>query len=156
MQLLERIEEQISATRLPLVAVTVAAVSYANTPHCDDPALAWSRADLAGRDRRRQGHTLPFRAELGAANQRTLERSGISRPHCDGDRVGTGAWDMARIERASCLRPGADGYESLECLRAFAIVLTRSTVSRQFWPKRRTPTAGEAAVPLSQRGQSAR
>jgi hypothetical protein len=30
-----------------------------------------------------------------------------------------GAWDVARAERPSCMRPGADSSEALECLQAF-------------------------------------
>ncbi|MBA2689428.1 MAG: diguanylate cyclase [Burkholderiales bacterium] len=119
MQLLERIEEQISTTRLPLVAITVAAVPYANTPvvltlHWH--GLAPTRlADVPG------ANAIRYRCVPSSALQinerwndlRCLDMTAMEAAW------ELGAWDMARLERASCLRPGADVSESIDCLRAF-------------------------------------
>jgi len=70
MQLLERIEEQMSSTRLPLVAVTVAAVPYANTPIV--LTLHWhglSPTRLADA-RKRKGEALYFPSDNRFASSR--------------------------------------------------------------------------------------
>lgn len=119
MQLLERIEEQMSSTRLPLVGVTVAAVPYANTPvvmtlHWH--GLAPTRlADVDG------ANAIGYRSVPSSAlqiNERwdDLEFLDLSAMEAAWE---LGAWDMARVERVPCLRPGADTSESVDCLRAF-------------------------------------
>jgi hypothetical protein len=119
MQLLERVEEQMSSTRLPLVAVTVAAVPYANTPIV--LTLHWhglSPTRLAEVD---GAQAISFRCVPSSALQINarwddLEFLDMAAMEAAWE---LGAWDMARLERVPCLRPGADTYESLECLRAF-------------------------------------
>lgn len=119
MQLLERIEEQISSTRLPLVAVTVAAVPYANTPlvltlhwHGLSPTRL---ADVEG------AAAIYYRSVPSSAlqiNERWNDLHALDMAAME-TAWELGAWDMARLERAACLRPGADATESLDCRRAF-------------------------------------
>jgi len=119
MQLLERIEEQMSSTRLPLVAVTVAAVPYANTPivltlhwHGLSPTRL---ADVEGATA--IGYqSVPSSALQINARWDDLETLDMTAMETAWE---LGAWDMSRLERVPCLRPGADSSESLECLQAF-------------------------------------
>jgi hypothetical protein len=119
MQLLERIEEQMSTTGLLLVGVTVAAVPYANTPivmtlHWH--GLAPTRlADVDG------ANAVGYRSVPSSAlqiNERwdDLEFLDLTTMEAAWE---LGAWDMARVERVACLRPGADTSESVDCMRAF-------------------------------------
>ena len=119
MQLLERIEEQMSTTGLLLVGVTVAAVPYANTPIVMSlhwHGLAPTRlADVDG------ANAVGYRSVPSSAlqiNERwdDLEFLDLTAMEAAWE---LGAWDMARVERVACLRPGADTSESVDCMRAF-------------------------------------
>jgi hypothetical protein len=119
MPLLERIEEQISAAGLPLVAVTVAAVPYANTPIV--MTLHWHGLSPTRLADVPDARPVAFRSVPSSAlqvNERwdDLESLDLTTMEAAWE---LGAWDIARIERAPCLRPGADTTESVECLRAF-------------------------------------
>ena len=119
MQLLERIEEQLSSTRLPLVAVTLAAVPYANTPIV--MTLHWHGLSPTRLAEVEGASAISFRSVPSSAlqiNERwdDLEYLDMTAMEAAWE---LGAWDMARIERISCLRPGADTSESVECQRAF-------------------------------------
>jgi hypothetical protein len=119
MELLDRIEEQMSATRLPLFGITVAAVPCPDTPVI--LTLHWHafvREKLAEVE---SAQPVAFRSVPSSALQlnarwedlvvldlATLEAAWE-----------LGAWDVARAERPSCTRPGADSSEALQCLQAF-------------------------------------
>ena len=119
MQLLDSIESQMQATRLPLIAITVAAVPCPDTPVIltlhwhgfvhekltDDPSATAI------------GYTpLPSSAlqlnepwdDIGALDLAALEAGWE-----------LGAWDVSRAEAPSCMRPGADTREAVDCLKAF-------------------------------------
>ena len=120
MHLVERIEDQISATGLPLVGITLAAVPCPDTPVILHAALAWLHQGEARRAGVRRGSVLRAGAELRAAVERPLARSsrgGLSAAMEAAWELG--AWDIARAERRSCMRPGAPSTEALECLQAF-------------------------------------
>jgi hypothetical protein len=119
MQLLDRIEQQMSATRLPLFAITVAAVPCPDTPVI--LTLHWHafvREKLAEVE---NAQAVFFRSVPSSALQLnahwddlvTLDRATLEAAW------ELGAWDVARAERPSCTRPGADSSEALECLQAF-------------------------------------
>jgi hypothetical protein len=119
MELRERIEQQISATRLPLFAITVAAVPCPQTPVI--LTLHWHafmREKLAPVE---GAQPVSFKSVPSSAlqlNDRwddvlTLERSALEAAWQ------LGAWDVARAEKPSCTRPGADSSEAQECLQAF-------------------------------------
>jgi hypothetical protein len=119
MELLERIGQQISATQLPLVAITVAAVPCPQTPVI--LTLHWHgfvREKIAQVE---GAQPVSFKSVPSSAlqlNERwddvlTLERSALEAAW------ELGAWDVARAEKPSCTRPGADSSEALECLQAF-------------------------------------
>jgi hypothetical protein len=119
MYLLERIEEQMFSTRLPLVAITVAAVPYANTPIV--LTLHWHGLSPTRLANVKGAQAIAYRSVPSSALQINARWDDLE--YLDMAAMETawelGAWDMARLERVSCLRPGADSYESLECLRAF-------------------------------------
>jgi hypothetical protein len=119
MELLERIEQQIAATKLPLFAITVAAVPCPQTPVI--LTLHWHgfvREKLAEVESARPVSFKSVPSSALQLNDRwddvlTLERSAL------GAAWELGAWDVARAEKPSCTRPGADSGEALECLQAF-------------------------------------
>jgi hypothetical protein len=119
MELLDRIEEQISATRLPLFAITVAAVPCPDTPVI--LTLHW------------HGFRREKIAEIEGAqpvSYKSVPSSALQLNERWGDLLELdlaaleaawelGAWDVARAEHPSCMRPGADSSEALACLQAF-------------------------------------
>lgn len=119
MQLLERIGEQIQSTRLPLFAITVAAVPCPDTPII--LTLHWHgfvREKLAQVD---TAQTINYRSVPSSAlqvNDRWRDLLEIDRAALDAAWE-LGAWDVARAERPSCARPGAESAEALDCLKAF-------------------------------------
>jgi hypothetical protein len=119
MELMERIEEQMAATQLPLFAITLAAVPCPDTPVI--LTLHWHAfvrerlADTEGAE------PVAFKAVPSSAlqvNERwgdvlTVDRAALEAAW------ELGAWDVARAERPSVTRPGAESREALECLQAF-------------------------------------
>jgi hypothetical protein len=117
MKLLERIEDQISATGLPLVGITVAAVPCPDTPVI--LTLHW-HGFLAG-ERREPASAPSFTPVPSSAlqlNDRWRELAAVDRAAMEAAWA-LGAWDVARAERRACSRPGAPLVEELECLQAF-------------------------------------
>jgi len=119
MQLMERIEEQMAATQLPLFAITLAAVPCPDTPVI--LTLHW-HAFVRERTADAEGaqsiayKTVPSSAlQLNARweDVLTVDRAALEAAW------ELGAWDVARAERPSVARPGAESREALECLQAF-------------------------------------
>jgi hypothetical protein len=114
------IDEQCEAVRRPLVAVTMAAVPCRDTPviltlhwHgfvCERLADAPEAATVAWR---------PVPSSAIQLNLRWNEVADLDHAALDAAWIG-GAWDMARSERRSCLRPGAPASEAHECRQAFS------------------------------------
>jgi len=119
MELLERIEQQMAATQLPLFAITVAAVPCPDTPVI--LTLHWHafvRERLADVEGAQTVSYKPVPSSALQLNERwedvlTVDRAAMA--------AGweLGAWDVARAERPSCVRPGAQSSEALACLQAF-------------------------------------
>src|SRR5512145_3335501 len=119
MELLERIEEQMESTRLPLFAITLAAVPCPDTPVI--LTLHWhgflrdTLVDVEG------AQPVSYRSVPSSAlqlNSRWEDVLTVDRAALDAAWE-LGAWDVARAERPSCTRPGADSAEALDCLKAF-------------------------------------
>jgi hypothetical protein len=119
MELIERIEQQMAATQLPLFAITVAAVPCPDTPVI--LTLHWHAfvherlADIEGAD------TISYKPVPSSAlqlNDRWEDVLTVDRAAMEAAWE-LGAWDVARAERRSCTRPGAESREALECLQAF-------------------------------------
>jgi hypothetical protein len=119
MELLDRIEEQLDATRLPLFAITLAAVPCPDTPVI--LTLHWHAFVRERLAETQAAQAVSFKSVPSSAlqlNERwddvlTLERAAL------GAAWELGAWDVARSERPSCTRPGAESSEALQCLQAF-------------------------------------
>lgn len=119
MELLERIEDQVNATGLPLFAITLAAVPCADTPVI--LTLHWHAfikeklADIP------TAEAVSFTSVPSSAlqlNEHWRDLVTVDRAAMDAAWE-LGAWDVQRAERPGCMRPGAESREALECLQAF-------------------------------------
>jgi hypothetical protein len=119
MELVGRIEQQISAAKLPLVAITFAAVPCPDTPVI--LTLHWHGfvtekiADVEGANPVRFTSVPSSALQL---NEHWDDVEDLDRATLDAAWA-LGAWDVARAERPSCMRPGAQSREAVECLQAF-------------------------------------
>jgi hypothetical protein len=119
MELLEPIESQMISNRLPLVAVTVAAVPYANTPVV--LSLHWHGFVEHKLLDVQEAHALRYESVPSSVlqvNERWDNFGQLERAALD-VAWELGAWDMARTEAPPCRRFGAATAETLDCLRAF-------------------------------------
>src|SRR5438067_6052170 len=119
MHLLDRIETQLVANRLPLVGITVAAVPYANTPVV--LTLHWhgfvetKLADVT------DANVIAYQSVPSSAlqvNDRWDRFDQLENEILD-VAWELGSWDLARTEAPPFVRPGASEQESLECMGAF-------------------------------------
>lgn len=119
MELLDRIEDQVVSTGLPLFAITLAAVPCPDTPII--LTLHWHgfvKEKLADDE---QAQTVAYTAIPSSAlqlNERWRDLLAIDRAAMDAAWE-LGAWDVQRAERRACRRPGAESRETRECLQAF-------------------------------------
>lgn len=119
MELLERIEDQVNATGLPLFAITLAAVPCADTPVI--LTLHWHafiKEKLADISTAETVSFTPVPSSALQVNERWDDLLAVDRAAMDAA-WGLGAWDVQRAERPACTRPGAESIESFECLQAF-------------------------------------
>jgi len=119
MEILERIEDQISATGLPLVGITLAAVPCPDTPVI--LTLHWHgfiRERLAEVQQAETVSYTPLPSSALQLNYRWRDLVTVDRAAMEAAWE-LGAWDVARAERKGCMRPGASSTEALECLQAF-------------------------------------
>jgi hypothetical protein len=119
MEILERIEDQIAATGLPLFGITLAAVPCPDTPVI--LTLHWHafvREKTARPGNRAAPSFTPVPSSALQLNARWGDIVAVDRAAMEAAWE-LGAWDVARAERPGCLRPGAYGSEAIECLQAF-------------------------------------
>ena len=119
MQLLDRIETQLVANRLPLVGITVAAVPYANTPVV--LTLHWHgfvEVRLADVTDANIVAYQPVPSSALQLNDRWDQLDQLENEVLD-VAWELGSWDLARTEALPFVRPGASEQESLECMGAF-------------------------------------
>jgi len=119
MEILERIEDQISATGLPLFGITLAAVPCPDTPVI--LTLHWHafvKEKLAEVEEAEAVSFTPVPSSALQLNDRWQDLLAVDRAAMEAAWE-LGAWDVARAERPGCLRPGAYSSEALECLQAF-------------------------------------
>jgi len=119
MQILERIQDQISATGLPLFGITLAAVPCPDTPVI--LTLHWHafvREKLAEIEQAETVAFTPVPSSALQVNDRWQDLSAVDRAAMEAAWE-LGAWDVARAERPGCMRPGAPSSEAMECLQAF-------------------------------------
>lgn len=119
MQILDRIEDQLAATGLPLVGITLAAVPYPDTPVI--LTLHWhgfiKEKLVAAEDAEAVSYT-PVPSSALQLNERWHTLVAVDRAAMEAAWE-LGAWDVSRAERPGCVRPGAASTEALECLQAF-------------------------------------
>jgi hypothetical protein len=122
MQLLEHIETQVISNRLPLVAVTVAAVPYANTPVVLQ--LHWHGFVETRLAEVTDANVVAYQAVPSSALQVNDRWDGLDQLESEVLDVAweLGSWDLARIEAPPFVRPGASAQESLECMGAFGAI----------------------------------
>jgi hypothetical protein len=119
MHLLDRIETQLIANRLPLVAITVAAVPYANTPVV--LTLHWHGFVETRLAEGAEANVVAYHAVPSSAlqiNERWDRFDQLENEVLD-VAWELGSWDLARTEALPFVRPGAAEQESLECMGAF-------------------------------------
>lgn len=119
MHILDRIEQQIDATGLPLFAITLAAVPCPDTPVI--LTLHWHgfiREKPAEAEQAEPVSYTPIPSSALQLNERWEDLVAVDRAALDAA-WRLGAWDVARAERPSCARPGAEAREAWECLQAF-------------------------------------
>ena len=119
MQLLERIEDQIAATGLRLVGITLAAVPCPDTPVI--LTLHWHGFIKERLAEVEQAETVSYTPLPSSALQLNDRWRDLIAVDCAAMEAAweLGAWDVARAERKGCMRPGASSTEVLECLQAF-------------------------------------
>ena len=119
MQLLDRIETQLVSNRLPLVAITVAAVPYANTPVV--LTLHWHGFVETRLAQVSDANIVAYQPVPSSALQINERWDAIAQLENEVLDVAweLGSWDLARMEAPPFVRPGAAEQESLECMGAF-------------------------------------
>ncbi len=119
MEFLAPIEQQLNSTALPLFAITVAAVPCPDTPVI--LTLHWHafvHERLADCEGAQVVSYKPIPSSALQLNERWSDVLTVDRAAIDAGWK-LGAWDVARAERPSCMRPGASSREAVECLQAF-------------------------------------
>jgi hypothetical protein len=119
MHLLDRIETQLMSNRLPLVAISVAAVPYANTPVV--LTLHWHGFVETRLSEVTDANVIAYAAVPSSAlqvNERWDRFEQLENEVLD-VAWELGSWDLARTEALPFVRPGAPEQESVECMSAF-------------------------------------
>jgi hypothetical protein len=122
MHLLDRIETQLVSNRLPLVAISVAAVPYANTPVV--LTLHWHGFVEARLAEVTDANVIAYQAVPSSAlqvNERWDRFEQLENSVLD-VAWELGSWDLARTEALPFVRPGAPRQESVECMSAFGSI----------------------------------
>ena len=119
MQILDCIQDQVAATSLPLVGITLAAVPCPDTPVI--LTLHWHgfiKEKLADIEEAQTISYTPIPSSALQLNELWRSLVAVDRAAMEAAWQ-LGAWDVARAERPGCMRAGADDTEALECLQAF-------------------------------------
>lgn len=125
MELLERIEDQIAATGLPLVGVTLAAVPCPDTPVI--LSLHWHgfiTEKIAPIEGAQAVAYTPIPSSALQVNDRWDNVTDVDRATLEAA-WHMGAWDVQRAEQPACVRPGARDTEPLACMQAFGAYALR-------------------------------
>lgn len=124
MQFIDLIETQLVSNRLPLVAVSVAAVPHANTPVV--LTLHWHgfvEVRLAENDAANAVAYQPVPSSALQVNERWDRFDELDNALLEAAWE-LGAWDLSRRDARAFQRPGADVGEALDCLNAFGSLPT--------------------------------
>lgn len=119
MHLLDRIETQLIANRLPLVGITLAAVPYANTPVV--LTLHWHGFVETRLANVTDANVVAYQPVPSSALQVNDRWDAVQELENEVLDVAweLGSWDLSRIEALPFVRPGGSEQESLECMNAF-------------------------------------
>jgi len=119
MRILQRIEDQITATNLPLVGITLAAVPCPDTPVI--LTLHWHGFIKEKLIESEEAETISYTPIPSSALQLNDRWNSLVAVDFAAMEAAweLGAWDVARAELPGCMRPGARSSEALECLQAF-------------------------------------
>ncbi len=119
MQLLDLIETQLVSNRLPLVAITLAAVPHANTPVV--LALHWHGFVEVKLAEAEFANAVAYQSVPSSALQINERWDRFEDLEHELMEVAweLGAWDLARRDALPYQRPGADSVEALDCMSAF-------------------------------------
>jgi hypothetical protein len=150
MRLLDCIETQLIANRLPLIGITVAAVPYANTPVV--LTLHWHGFVEARLANVTDANVVAYQAVPSSAlqiNDRWDRFDDLENEVLD-VAWELGSWDLARTEALPFVRPGATEQESLECMGAFGS--TPVTIDGQVPIVAEVPDAGDLIEAASRSG----
>jgi hypothetical protein len=119
MQILDRIEDQMSSTGLPLVGITLAAVPCPDTPII--LTLHWHgfiKQKLVELEEAEVVAYTPIPSSSLQLNDRWRDLRAVDQAAIEAGWA-LGAWDVERAERPACFRAGARETEELECMQAF-------------------------------------
>jgi hypothetical protein len=119
MRIVERIQDQMASTNLPLVGITLAAVPCPDTPVI--LTLHWHgfiKEKLAEIEEAETVSYTPIPSSALQVNDRWKSLLTVDRAAMEAGWQ-LGAWDVARAERPGCIRAGAASSEAMECLQAF-------------------------------------
>ena len=135
MDVLEQIKGQLAAVKLPLYAVTLTAVPCPDTPVLlmlhwhgfrrdflyQGPATQLADGSIHAS---REAQPVAYRSVPVSALQLNEQWEQLQTLDLAAMEAGweLGAWDVARMQHRSCMRPGADPSEAWECLQAFGNV----------------------------------
>jgi hypothetical protein len=119
MRIVERIEDQMTSTNLPLVGITLAAVPCPDTPVI--LTLHWHgfiKEKLADLEEAEAVSYTPIPSSALQLNDRWQSLLAVDRAAMEAG-WHLGARHIPCAERPGCMRRGADSTEALECLQAF-------------------------------------
>lgn len=119
MELLDLIETQLVSNRLPLVAVTLAAVPHTNTPVV--LTLHWHgfvEVKLTEDETANAVAYQPVPSSALQVNERWDRFDDLDHAVMEAAWE-LGAWDLARRDAPGYQRPGAENAEALDCMNAF-------------------------------------
>lgn len=125
MQLLDLIETQLVSNRLPLVAVTLAAVPHANTPVV--LTLHWHgfvEVRLTDDEAAAAVAYQPVPSSALQVNERWDRFDDLDHAIME-TAWELGAWDLSRRDAPGYHRPGAESAEALDCMNAFGTLSTK-------------------------------
>ena len=119
MHILERIEDQLASTNLPLVGITLAAVPCPDTPVI--LTLHWHgfiKEKLVDLEEAEAISYTPIPSSALQLNDRWQTLVAVDLATMEAAWK-LGAWEVSRADRPGCMRRGAESTEALECLQAF-------------------------------------
>ena len=118
--ILDVIEDQLVANRLPLAGVTVAAIPFPNTPAV--VSLHWHAFVETASTPERAAAT-PYQYAPSSALQINIRWDRFEDMETDVLEASweLGAWDLRRIEARACARPAAPRSEHIECQASFGL-----------------------------------